>query len=319
MQRLPIPGAKVTIWSDRSATERPATTSVRAMTSGAVRLNLGPLAHSGNDPTIRFAADGVWRATRTPDGPGTIHLPLDSAAARAWGPGGEWLLHRADAMSGALDDLDGFDASAHPVVERLAHQFPRLRLPRTERVLDALVPAILEQKVPGAEARRAWNGLVRHLGEPAPGPLPLLLPPSPGRLLETPSYVFHQLGVERRRAETIHRCAVVAPRLEAAVELGSVELDRRLRSISGIGRWTSAEVRRVALGDPDAVSVGDFHLPHVVAWALAGEPRADDDRMLELLEPFAGHRARVVRLLEVAGTHAPRRGPRLRLRLIARH
>jgi 3-methyladenine DNA glycosylase/8-oxoguanine DNA glycosylase len=131
--------------------------------------------------------------------------------------------------------------------------------------------------------------------------------------------VFHRLGVERRRAETIHRCAVVAHRLEAAIELGTDELDRRLRSISGVGPWTSAEVRRVALGDPDAVSTGDYHLPHAVAWALAGEPRADDNRMLELLAPFAGHRARVVRLIEVAGIGAPRHGPRMRLRLIAQH
>ena len=226
---------------------------------------------------------------------------------------------RAAGMTGALDDVETFDPSPHPVVARLARRFPRLRLPRTERVLDALVPAVLEQKVTGAEARRAWTGLVRRLGEPAPGPVPLLLTPSPVRLLETPTHVFHRLGVERRRAETIHRCADVAHRLEEAVALGSGELDRRLRSITGVGVWTSAEVRRVALGDPDAVSVGDYHLPHAVAWALAGEARADDERMLELLEPFRGQRARVVRMIEVAGIGAPRRGPRLPLRLIAQH
>lgn len=238
---------------------------------------------------------------------------------RAWGPGRDWLLGRAARLRGDLDDVAAFDPSPHPVVARLAHQFPRLRLPRTDSVLEALVPAILEQKVPGAEARRAWRGLARRLGEPAPGPAPLLLPPSPIRLLETPCYVFHQLGVERKRAEAIHRSARVAHRLEEAVDLGTRELDRRLRSISGVGAWTSAEVRRIALGDADALSVGDYHLPHLVAWALAGEPRADDDRMLELLAPFRGHRARVVRLLEVSGIGAPRRGPRMRLRLIARH
>ena len=285
----------------------------------SLRTTLAPLRHGAGDPTTLVEADGVWRATRTPDGPGTIHVPSDSSPARAWGPGSDWLLDRAAGLRGELDDVTTFDPSLHPVVARLAHQFPRLRLPRTERVLDALVPAILEQKVPGMEARRAWRGLARRLGEPAPGPAPLLLPPSPTRLLETPSYVFHRLGVERKRAETIHRGALVAHRLEEAVALGTHELDRRLRSIVGIGVWTSAEVRRVALGDPDAVSVGDYHVPHMVTWALADEPRGDDDRMLELLAPFAGHRARVVRLLEVAGIGAPRRGPRMRLRLIAQH
>jgi 3-methyladenine DNA glycosylase/8-oxoguanine DNA glycosylase len=222
-------------------------------------------------------------------------------------------------MTGALDSLDGFDPSRHPVVARLARRLSSLRVPRTERVLDALVPAILEQKVTGLEARHAWRGLVRLVNEPAPGPVPLLLTPSPSRLLDVPSYAFHRLGVERRRAETIHRCARVAHRLEEAVSLGTDVLDQRLRSIPGVGAWTSAEVRLVALGDADAVSVGDYHLPHMVAWTLEGEARADDQRMLELLAPFAGHRGRVVRLIEVAGRAAPRRGPRLPARGIARH
>jgi 3-methyladenine DNA glycosylase/8-oxoguanine DNA glycosylase len=222
-------------------------------------------------------------------------------------------------MTGALDSLDGFEPSLHPVVARLAWRMASARLTRTERVLDALVPAILEQKVPGAEARRAWAGLVRLTGDAAPGPVPLLLTPSPRQLLAVPSYAFHRLGVERRRAETIHRCAVVAHRLEEAVELGSDVLDQRLRSVAGVGAWTSAEVRRIALGDADAVSIGDYHVPHAVAWALAGEARGDDDRMLELLAPFAGHRGRVVRLIELAGISAPRRGPRMRLRAISRH
>jgi 3-methyladenine DNA glycosylase/8-oxoguanine DNA glycosylase len=84
----------------------------------------------------------------------------------------------------------------------------------------------------------------------------------------------------------------------------------RLRAYPGIGPWTAAEVTLRALGDPDAVSVGDFHLPNVVAFALAGEPRGDDARMLELLEPWRGHRARVVRLLEAGGIEAPKYGPR---------
>ncbi|MEY2422887.1 MAG: hypothetical protein QOI95_2954 [Acidimicrobiaceae bacterium] len=260
----------------------------------------------------------MWRATHTPDGPGTIHLKPDGGA-EAWGPGADWLLARVPAMTGALDSLDGFDPSLHPVVARLARRLSSLRLPRTERVLDALVPAILEQKVTGIEARRSWNDLVRLVNEPAPGPVPLLLTPSARRLLEVPSHAFHRLGVERKRADTIHRCARVAHRLEEAVGLGTDVLDQRLRSIPGVGVWTSAEVRLVALGDADAVSVGDYHLPNAVAFALAGEPRGDDQRMLELLAPFAGHRGRVVRLIEGSGITAPRRGPRMRLRAIARH
>lgn len=283
-----------------------------------LRQTLGPVRHGGSDPTIRFAVDGVWRATQTPDGPGTIHLRPDGSS-EAWGPGADWLLGRADALQGLDDDVAGFDPSGHPVIERLARRLPHVRLTRTDRVLDALVPAVLEQKVTGKEARRAWAGLVRLTGEPAPGPVPMRCTPTATRLLEVPTHVFHRLGVERKRAETIHRCAAAAHRLEEAAALGAVALDDRLRSIPGVGPWTSAEVRRVALGDADAVSVGDYHLPHMVAWTLAGEARSDDARMLELLAPFTGHRGRVVRLIELGGRAAPRRGPRMTLRDIARH
>jgi 3-methyladenine DNA glycosylase/8-oxoguanine DNA glycosylase len=187
-------------------------------------------------------------------------------------------------------------------------------------VVEAAVASILEQKVLGKEARRAYLGILRGLGERAPGPAGdagLVVPPGPATLVATPYWVFHRFGVERRRAETVRRVAAVAPRLEEAVNLPAVAAHRRLRAVPGVGAWTAAEVAIVALGDADAVSLGDFHLPHQVSWALTGEPRGDDDRMLELLEPYRGHRGRVIRLLEAGGITAPRFGPRMPLRSIA--
>jgi 3-methyladenine DNA glycosylase/8-oxoguanine DNA glycosylase len=286
-----------------------------------LQRTLALVGHGRSDPTIRYAADGIWRATRTPDGPATIHLAVEAdgctATAQTWGPGGDWLLDRAPAMCGALDSLDGFEPALHPAVARLARRMPGMRLCRTERVFDALVPAILEQKVTGREARRAWAGLVRGFGEPAPGPVDLMIAPAPSRLRTITTTTWHRLGVERKRAETVRRVATVAHRLEMTFD--GDELRRRLLAIPGVGPWTAAEVAIVALGDPDAVSVGDYHLPHAVTWTLAGEPRGDDARMLELLAPFAGHRGRVVRLIEAGGTTAPRRGPRMPLRHIELH
>jgi len=92
----------------------------------------------------------------------------------------------------------------------------------------------------------------------------------------------------------------------------------RLSSVHGIGPWTVAEVARIALGDADAVSVGDYHVPNIVAWALAREPRGSDERMLELLEPYRPHRGRVQRLLETSGIRAPAFGPRMEPRAIDR-
>ncbi|HEY2813153.1 MAG TPA: hypothetical protein VGJ03_06805 [Acidimicrobiales bacterium] len=287
-----------------------------------LRRTMALVGHGRYDPTIRFAVDGVWRATITPDGPGTIHLAVDGdrgnrVRADAWGPGADWLLAAAPGMCGALDSLEGFEPSLHPAIERLAARLSGMRLCRTGRVLDALVPAILEQKVTGLEARRSWASVVRRFGERAPGPAGLLVAPEPAQLRTITSATWHGLGVERRRAETIRRAATVAAALEAASDAAT--LRQRLTGIPGIGPWTAAEVAIVALGDPDAVSVGDYHLPHAVTWTLAGEPRGDDARMLELLAPFAGHRGRVVRLIEAGGMTAPRRGPRMPLRHIAAH
>jgi 3-methyladenine DNA glycosylase/8-oxoguanine DNA glycosylase len=273
------------------------------------------------DPCARFVDGSFWLALRTPDGPGTLTLSRagDGLEAQAYGPGAEWLLARAAAVAGLRDDLDGFGelARSHPVVAQLARVHSGLRLPATGRVFPRLLRAIFEQKVTGKEAYRAYAATVRHFREPAPGPLAdLLLPPDPATVAGTPYWVFHPFGVEQRRADTVRRAAAVAEPLEACSD--AAEATRRLIAIPGIGPWTAAEVVRVVYGDPDAVSVGDYHIPHMVAWALAGEPRADDARMLELLEPFRGHRGRVCTLLELAGLAAPRFGPRMPIRSFAR-
>jgi len=184
------------------------------------------------------------------------------------------------------------------------------------------VPAVLEQKITGDEARRVYRAMIRAHGEDAPGPLRLRLAPSAERIAALPYYAFHPLGLERRRADLLRRLAGSARRLEALNGIGPAEAGQRLQAIPGIGPWTAGEVGRVAFGDPDAVSVGDYHLPNLVCWILAGERPGSDTRMLELLEPWRGQRGRVVRWLELgsrdlAGLGPARRGPRMPSRSIA--
>ena len=287
-----------------------------------MRLTLSVLRHGGGDPAYRVdAAGAVWRTSLTPEGPGTLRVTSRSGVpdrtlvtGQAWGPGAGWLLGTLPAQLGAHDDLSGFRAR-HPVVGELMLRHPGLRVGRTDRVFEALVPAVLEQKVVGREAHRAWRLLLRTFGEPAPGPAPdgMRVFPPPRVWARIPSWDWHRVGVEGVRARTIIGAADVAARLEQVLELGPDEADRRLRSLPGIGLWTSAEIRQRAAGDPDAVSIGDYHLPRAVGWTLAGRI-TDDAGMLELLAPYAGHRYRVTRLIELGGSEPPRRGPRMPVR-----
>ncbi len=294
------------------------TTTLRLDRPLRLDLTLGLLRHGLGDPTVAVAPGRFARVTLTPDGAATLLLRVagDSLEAEAWGPG-------ADVALAGVPDLVGWDDRpadlhpVHPIVADLAHRLIGLRIGRTGNVMESLVPAILEQKVTGKEAFAAYRGLVRRFGRPAPGPLGLWLPPLPEDMAALPYHAFHPLGIERRRADTIRRAAARASRLEETSRTAPADAYRRLQAIPGVGAWTAAEVGIRAFGDPDAVSVGDYHLPSLVGWALAGEPQADDARMLELLEPYRGQRGRVIRLLEVGGIRRERRGPRMAPRAIA--
>jgi 3-methyladenine DNA glycosylase/8-oxoguanine DNA glycosylase len=278
---------------------------------------LAPLIHGRGDRTIRLDRRDAWVAMRIGEGVATLHLAIDGPSAlalEAWGDAAEAAMEGAADLVGESDEPEGLHA-VHPVLRGLQRRHVGLRLPTTRRPFAALVPAILEQKVTGTEAFRSYAALLHRHGEAAPGPAELRVPPSGKTLAGLPYHAFHPLGVERRRADVIRRAASRADWLDTAAD--SLELGRRLRSLPGIGPWTTAEVLRIACGDPDAVSVGDYHVPSVVSWALAGEPRATDERMLEILEPYIGQRGRVQRLLEVGRITPPRYGPRYAPREIA--
>lgn len=279
---------------------------------------LAPLQTGRHDPTMRMAGATVARASRNADGPVTLRLDVDASSRRltavAVGPGAARALDEVTALVGEDDEVGGFDPGPEGPVARFARRLPGLRLLRTGRVADVLLPTVLAQKVTGLEAVRSYAALARTAGEPAPpdSRVPaLLLPPTPEWLARAAGWQFTAAGVDRSRARAIVASSRRMARLEEATAMPPDRAHQRLVAIPGIGPWTAAIVRRLAMGDPDAVELGDFHLPNTVAWNLAREPRADDRRMLELLAPFAGHRGRVVRLCEVAGQRAPARGPRL--------
>ncbi len=295
---------------------------VRSWTPGRpldVFAVISGLRRGGGDPTFRRDPDGtIWRGTRTPQGPSTLRLRQPAGPtieATGWGPGAEWVLASLPAMLGEQDDATGFVAH-HPLVAEAARRFSGWRVPRTELVLEALIPAIIEQKVAGREAFSSYRTLVQRYGERAPGEgaaRGLWVAPSATAWARIPSWEWLKAGVDGARSAAAVRAAGAAGRLEQCVDLTPEEAHRRLRAVPGVGVWTAAEVRHTALGDADAVSFGDYHVARDIGWALTGS-EVDDDGLAELLEPYAGHRYRVQRLLELSGASRPRRGHRLPLR-----
>ncbi len=278
---------------------------------------LSILRRGGADPTFRTDPDGtVWRGIRTPVGTATLRMrsrPADGEVrATAWGEGAEWALDSVPTLLGADDDPTGFDP-AHPVLADVHRRAPHWRVCRTGLVMEALVPAIIEQKVTGQEALGGFRSLVHRFGERAPGAgadRGVWVQPSAGTVRMIPSWEWLRMHIDPARSRAVVRAAQVAPAVERTVGLPADEVDRRLRSLPGVGVWTSAEVRFRAHGDADAVSFGDYHVAKNVGWALTGQ-EVDDDGLAQLLEPYRPHRYRVQRLVELGGLSRPRRGPRM--------
>jgi 3-methyladenine DNA glycosylase/8-oxoguanine DNA glycosylase len=275
------------------------------------------------DPTHRLVA-GVWfRATRTPVGPALLQLKVrgQTVAAQAWGEGAEWGLEQLPRLAGESDDVAGFrPLPTHAPLVSALRRYPGYRVGASDAVFEAVAPACLEQVVTGLEAYRAWRLLVKEFGEFAPGPARspespaygMRVPPDPAVWAKVPSWRFLAAGVEERRSRTLVRAAARASALERTLRRPAREADRGLRSVPGVGRWTSAEVRQRAHGDPDSWSIGDFHVGKHISFALTGEV-LDDDACLELLEPYRGQRFRVQTLLLLTAPGPPRRAPRMAL------
>ncbi len=285
---------------------------------GALRsLRLG-----GSDPTTKLTSNDFWRATYTPDGPGTVRIRWTASAvtAQAWGDGAAWLSARVPAMAGLVDPGYHFGPESHPKILHAQRDEPGLRFAASGTLNHELVPAILGQRVTVGEAQRQWMMLCRELGDPAPGPNPALrLPPLAQRLADKPAWWYHPYGIEAKRAEAIRTVSRHDERIRQWSTTDAPTATEKLLLLRGVGLWTAAVAVAAAFGDPDAVAVGDFHIKNTVAWALSGQPRGTDEQMLELLAPYAGQRNRVIRLLQRGGHGAPKFGPRQRIQPMHRY
>lgn len=296
--------------------------SVRFSAPASPALTLSPLRRGGGDPCFTTTPDGaMWRTSLAPSGPVTariIRSAPDVVDVEAWGAGAEEFLDGAPALLGVDDDATGF-APREPTLAAAHRRVPHLRLGRTGRVLEALIPAVLEQRVSGMDAFRAWRLLVTKYGTPAPGPAParMRVPPSAQAWRRIPSWEFHRANVDPGRARTVVLCAQRADSLERLSARPPEEARAAMTSLPGVGVWTAAETAQRAWGDADALSVGDYHLAKTVGWSLLGHP-IDDPAMVELLEPVRPHRHRAVRMLLASGlARNPRFGARLAIPKLA--
>lgn len=278
-----------------------------------LRATLKPLQHGHFDPTMQVSASQAWRATRTPEGPGTIHLQHDEnrILVSTSGPGAAWLTGNARELLG----LDRPQPHLQLEVRALYDAQRRargLRLCRSRAVFEAAIPSVIEQRVTSSEAVRSFRSLTLALSEPAPGPCGnnLYLPIDPATLAKAPAWSFHKYGIEAKRANVLRSIARHSRFLDAIADGDPAQYCEQLMKVPGIGAWTAAEISAPSLGDSDAVSVGDFHLKNFVCWNLAGEARGTDERMCELLEEFRPHRGWVVRLILQSGSRPPKFGPR---------
>jgi 3-methyladenine DNA glycosylase/8-oxoguanine DNA glycosylase len=270
---------------------------------------MGRLGMSGDSAFRVFGRDTVVFATNTPAGAASARFVHRDRVVEvdAWGDGAAHVLARAHTLAGLHDRPLEF-APQHSALAALARRYAGLRLSAGADPIEIAMHAVFGQRVTAGEARQSWWRFARRYGEPAPGPLELTTPPRAEIVVRLHRDNLLGVGLDLHRSRALIALAREADRLRATID--DVErVSARLRTLPGIGPWTIALVRHFSYGDARAVPLGDWHIGRDLCFALSGEERGDDARMLELLAPFAGNEGRVWRLISAAGIHHPRRSP----------
>ena len=265
-----------------------------------------------SNPILRRpSAQELQRASHTPEGPVGFQLRVGQAQieAEAHGPGARWLLEELPRHLG-LDDDGGPDFGGK--LGELQRRHRGLHRGVTLDLFEMCVSQVIRQRVAWRDAVQTQGAIHRALSKPAPGPWELKLPLDGADWCSLTTAELARFGLERKRAKTLLGLAARADSVRGFAPLPAREFAAKLESFTGVGSWTRAMVQGFGLAEHDVVPLGDYGLPSTVAWFLAGEARADDARMLQLLAPYAGQRFRVIHLLWVGGIGAPRFGPRIR-------
>ena len=247
------------------------------------------------DPTASLAPRRLRKAFSTPKGPCVVAIEHDARGV-SFSASGDGARDVIDDLEGAfrVDDGGASFAPAHPVLAKLHRALAGLRLVRVPWRFDVAFSIVLQQRVTVREAWQEWRRIATRYGELVEG---LRAFPSAERVAQMDSWRLEELGVDPKRARAAITLARDVARRGSFGWTDVARVRKHLRAVRGVGPWTTEMTLGYGWGDPDAVPLADLHLPHLVAHALAREPRGSDERMVELLEPYRGQRFRAIRLI----------------------
>jgi 3-methyladenine DNA glycosylase/8-oxoguanine DNA glycosylase len=266
---------------------------------------LGPYDPSGHATRDSFRKAFFYRGE-----PAALEFRRDGDGLQvtAYAPEAGALLTETLACLSQDDQYEAF-ATGDSGIWRLHRAHPGLRLLRIPWLYDSTCSAILQQRIRTVDAMRDWRHIVQRWGTPAP--IGLHAFPPADQLARVAQFELQALGIDAQRSRTLLRFAQESRFLPLRTTMNFSELRQHLLRIPGIGPWTTESVLGYGAGDADAAIPGDLHLPHLACYALAGEIPGSDERMMELLEPFRGHRFRIIRLLYASRLTVPRSTPHL--------
>jgi 3-methyladenine DNA glycosylase/8-oxoguanine DNA glycosylase len=257
------------------------------------------------DPSADAGRDWFRKAFFYRGAPAAVEFRRDGDGleVRAYAPEAAALLEET-LLGLEQDDRYLSFATEDSGVWRLHRSLPGLRLLRFPWLYEMTCSAILQQRIRTVDAMRDWRRIARRWG--ADAPLGLRAFPAAEMLARVAQFELQALGIDAQRSRTLLRFAQESRFLPLKTGMSFVELRRHLLRVPGIGPWTTESVLGYGAGDADAAMPADLHLPHLICYALAGEQPGSDERMMELLEPFRGHRFRIIRLLYESRLAAPR-------------
>jgi 3-methyladenine DNA glycosylase/8-oxoguanine DNA glycosylase len=203
-------------------------------------------------------------------------------------------------MVAALFDLDANVSAFHrcadadPLLRRLVHRRPGVRLPRYLDAFEGLVRAILGQQVSLAAARTTIARLVERFGTPMKGGA-LAAFPTPRRVRDAGPARVQSIGLTRGKARAL--CSAAESSVDGRLDWSLLraapadEAHAALMALDGVGPWTASYVRMRVLGDRDAFPESDLGVVKAVSALMRRRERLAPGLVLQRAERWRPWRA----------------------------